>query len=90
MKFSLKSTKAFEKDMKRISKSGKDLQKLQKIVAAIANAEGLAAKHRPHKLSGNWAGAWECHVEPDWLLIWYQTEDTIILERTGSHANLFN
>ena len=49
----------------------------------------LEARHRPHRLSGNWSGAWECHLEPDWLLIWTQEADVLVLTRTGTHSDLF-
>jgi mRNA interferase YafQ len=89
MKYKITTIKAFEKDLKKLSKSGKNISKLRDVVATLADDKKLAAKHRPHILSGNWKGRWECHIEPDWLLIWRYDADEIILERTGSHANLF-
>jgi mRNA interferase YafQ len=64
---------------------------LNDIFFLLEEIVALPAKHKPHKLSGNYKGFWECHVQPDWLLIWLQddTEQTIELTRTVSHADLF-
>jgi mRNA interferase YafQ len=82
-------TKQFGRDTKRMKKRGKNLDKLKIIIRSLVEEEPLDAIHRDHKLSGNWKGRRECHIESDWLLI-YQTEsDRIIFERTGTHADLF-
>ena len=86
---SIKTTRHFERDIKRARKRGKDLDKLWRIVESLSHEEPLAARHRPHRLSGEWNRFWECHIEPDWLLIWDETETSLILVRTGSHADLF-
>ena len=86
---SIKTTRHFDRDIKRAGKRGKDLGKLWRIVESLSRGEPLAARHRPHRLSGEWNRFWECHIEPDWLLIWDETEATLILVRTGSHADLF-
>ena len=84
-------TSKFEKDLKKIQKQGKDLNKLWNVVSSIAAGETLAPKFRPHNLSGNYSGFMECHIEPDWLLIYAIYEDvlTLALTRTGSHSDLF-
>ena len=86
---SIKTTRHFERDIKRAGKRGKDLDELWRIVESLSRGEPLAARHRPHRLSGEWNRFWECHIEPDWLLIWDETETSLILVRTGTHADLF-
>ena len=79
----------FTKDIKRAKKRGKDLNKLADIAHQLINGKTLAAKHRDHALVGNYKHHRECHIEPDWLLIYKLEENHIIFERTGSHADLF-
>ena len=85
----LLTTNRFEKDLKRAIKRGKDLDKLWKIVEQLLNNKPLEKRHRPHPLSGNYATAWECQIEPDWLLIWNPEVDQLVLSRTGTHSDLF-
>ena len=82
-------TSQFKEDFKRIKKQGKDLSKLKEVVSAMANSELREERHRDHALSGNWAGSRDCHIEPDWILIYRIDEDYLFLERTGSHSDLF-
>jgi mRNA interferase YafQ len=82
-------TSQFKKDFKRIKKRGKDLSKLEEVVSAIANSEVLEERQRDHALSGNWSGSRDCHIEPDWILIYRVDGDYLFLERTGSHSDLF-
>ena len=82
-------TKQFKKDIKRVSKRGKSKEKLIEVLRILEKGEELPEKYRDHRLSGNWVGRRDCHVEPDWILIYKVTEDSIILERTGSHSDLF-
>ena len=86
---SIKTTRAFERDVKKAGKRGKDLQKLWGVVDRLSRGEPLSARQRPHRLSGEWNRFCECHIEPDWLLIWDESETAVILVRTGSHADLF-
>ncbi|MCE5294753.1 MAG: type II toxin-antitoxin system YafQ family toxin [Chlamydiales bacterium] len=65
------------------------MSKLGEIIKKLCNQEALDAKHRNHKLKGNYKGRWECHIEPDWLLVYYKSKTEIIFERTGSHSDLF-
>ena len=89
MALELRTTTAFESDLRRVNKQGKDLDKLETIVNTLQDREKLPARCRPHPLRGIWAGHWDCHVEPDWLLLYRVTNEALILVRTGSHADLF-
>jgi mRNA interferase YafQ len=82
-------TKQFEKDWKRLQKRGKSKEKLKKVLGLLINEEQLPQSCKDHRLIGNFKGRRECHIEPDWLLIYKNTESIIIFERTGSHADLF-
>ncbi len=82
-------TSQFKRDLKRIKKLGKDLNKLKEVVSAIANGEVLQERHRDHALNGNWSGSRDCHIEPDWILIYRADGEFLFLERTGSHGDLF-
>ncbi len=80
---------AFQRDIRKLKKRGKDLAKLTRIVECLAAGVMLAAKHKPHPLKGDWHPKWDCHIEPDWLLIYEVTEDAVKLARTGTHSDLF-
>jgi mRNA interferase YafQ len=82
-------TSQFKKDYKRIKKQDKDLDKLKKVVHLISINKKLDERYQDHPLSGRWKGHRDCHIEPDWLLIYRLTSDSLYLERTGSHAELF-
>jgi mRNA interferase YafQ len=82
-------SKQFERDLKKMLKQGKKGDKIKAMMRSLVNQEPLATKHKDHKLIGNYKGRRECHIEPDWLLIYKQTTETIIFERTGTHADLF-
>lgn len=82
---------SFKRDFKLIKKRGKDLSKLKYIINEIMNEKALDEKYRDHELLGKYKGFRECHIEPDWLLI-YRIENeelTLILSRTGAHSDLF-
>jgi len=79
----------FEKDLARLNRRGKNLAKLEAIVEKLRIGATLEHKHRPHILSGDWAGFWELHIEPDWLLIYSMDEQVLYLVRTGTHSDLF-
>ncbi|MBW7907570.1 MAG: type II toxin-antitoxin system YafQ family toxin [Kiritimatiellae bacterium] len=85
----LSQTKQFSKDVKRMSKRGKDLDKLKALVRLLAENKTLDPKHRDHSLIGEWKGSRDCHIEPDWLLIYTTGDMTLRLERTGTHSDLF-
>ncbi len=79
----------FDRDLKVAHKRGKDLQKISFIIKELQNKKILPTKNRNHKLKGSYASCFECHIEPDWLLIYKTTKIELILIRTGSHSDLF-
>jgi mRNA interferase YafQ len=79
----------FERDIKLMKKRGKNLEKLKPVIRSLTAEERLNDLHRDHKLVGNWQGRRECHIEPDWLLVYKLESDKIIFERTGTHSDLF-
>jgi mRNA interferase YafQ len=82
-------TTKFKKDVKKIRKRNLSIKKLEAIIETLLKEISLSPKYRDHELAGNWRGYRECHIEPDWLLI-YKVEDTVLnLIRTGSHSDLF-
>lgn len=85
----LQEEKNFRKDLKRMRKRSKDIEKLKDIVNKLALKEELPVKNRNHNLSGNYKGFSKCHIEPDWLLIYRQTTTNLILVRIGTHSDLF-
>ncbi len=80
----------FEQDLKRALKRGKNAEKLKSIIRELVAGKKLAPKFREHKLVGNYRDRYECHIEPDWLLVYKRTETEIVFERTGSHSDLFD
>jgi mRNA interferase YafQ len=83
-------TSAFKKDYKRLSRSGQyEIQQLQDVTAILASGNMLEEKYRDHALIGNWQDCRECHIKPDWLLIYQLKGNELILIRTGSHSELF-
>ena len=83
-------TRQFERDLKRIKKRRKNIEKLKIILCSLTEEEELDPIHQDHKLVGNWVGRRECHIESDWLLIYKIEGDCIIFERTGTHYDLFS
>lgn len=79
----------FERDSKRLKRHGKDVEQLLAVVKLLAQNGRLSHHYHPHKLSGTYAGLWECHIEFDWLLIYEIDEKEVRLFRTGSHDDLF-
>ena len=82
-------TTQFRRDYKKVKKQGNDLDKLKTIIEKLSNKEELDPTYRDHPLSGNWKKHRDCHSEPDWLLIYRISAEELILERTGSHSELF-
>ena len=82
-------TTQFKKDYKRIKKQNKDSDQLKVVIEKLVAGEKLKPKYRDHQLFGDWKGHRDCHIEPDWILIYQPTDNTLILERTGSHPDLF-
>jgi mRNA interferase YafQ len=89
MRYTIIRVRAFKKDQKRIVKRCYDHEKLTSVVRMLADGYPLPIRYRPHKLTGNYKGCWECHIEPDWLLIYFYAGDCLHLVRTGTHADLF-
>ena len=87
----IKYQSAFKKDYKRIVKRGYDIRLLEEVISILANQEPLPEKFRDHSLLGKYTGCRECHITPDWLLIYEIDGDELIiyLTRTGSHSDLF-
>jgi mRNA interferase YafQ len=81
--------KAFQKDLKLTAKRGKNLKKIESIMESLINGDGLDKRFLNHKLRGNYIDCWECHIEPDWLLIYTIKHPHIIFVRTGTHSDLF-
>ena len=90
-KYLVKTTALFKKDFKRAIKQGRKIEFLEKIITSLAMGEELSEKYKDHGLTGNWLGYRECHIQPDWLLIYRIDQDVLvlILARTGSHSHLF-
>ena len=91
-KYTVKPTTQFKKAYKRAMKRGLKIELLEKVVELLAMGEALPEKNRDHELSGNWIGHRECHIQPDWLLV-YRIEDDVLvltLARTGTHSDLFD
>ena len=84
-------TSKFKKDVRRMRKQGKDLAKLDELILMLRRGETLPSKMRDHYLSGSYFGHRECHIEPDWLLIYRVELDVLTLTavRTGTHADFF-
>lgn len=85
------ATNKFEKNVVKCSKRGLNLDLLERLIEDLENKGTVPQKHKPHILSGNLSGFWECHIKPDWLLVWIKddTKKTITLMDTGSHSDLF-
>ena len=88
--YTLLYTNKFDKDVKRCVKRGLNIAKLQEATRLLAENGSLPLQYRPHKLSGDYVGCWECHIEPNWLMIWQQndTQLTLLFLRTGTHSDL--
>ena len=86
----IRDKKQFRKDYRKLKSSGKDFTKLATVIDTLAAEEPLPESFRDHTLIGNYAGCRECHVSPDWLLIYKTTKTELILMRTGSHNELFS
>ncbi len=89
--YNLEYTNKFKREYKLCLKRGYKEVSIQRVITSIANKTPLAPKHKAHKLSGDYQDCWECHIQPDWLLIRQIDEvaNTLILISTGTHADLF-
>lgn len=81
----------FKKDFKKSLKRGLDESLLKEVVTILEKEGKLPSKYKPHTLKGKYAGLWECHIQPDWLLVWEQNETIMLITliRTGTHSDLF-
>ena len=85
----IRRTRQFKRDVKRMQRQGREVGKLKITLEALVQGEPLVEKFRDHVLVGQYKGTRECHMEPDWLLIYELAETEIVLIRTGSHSDLF-
>ena len=90
-KYTVKFTNQFKKDYKQAMKRGLKIKLLDEIVSMLAMGEKLPEKNKDHALTGNWSNHRECHIQPDWLLIYRIEENVLVLTltRTGTHSDLF-
>ncbi len=90
-KYTVKPTTQFKKDFKLAMKRGLKISLLEDVVAALAMGETLPDKNKDHALGGDWAGHRECHIQPNWLLVYRVENDVLVLTltRTGTHSDLF-
>lgn len=91
MKYEIIPSNQFKKDLKLAQKRGYDLKKIHLVITMLANGDILDAKYKDHLLTGNYGGYRECHIQPDWLLIYQIDGDHLLLflSRTGTHSDLF-
>lgn len=91
MKYEVKFTNQFKRDLKLAKKQGKDINKLFEIISTIADGKKLSPQYRDHSLSGDYVGCRECHVESDWLLVYEVIDNVLVLViyRVGTHSELF-
>ena len=89
--YSINYTNRFKKDLQRCQKRGFDVSLVRTAISILQRDGKLPVSYRPHKLTGNYEGKWECHIKPDWLLVWEQndTELRMLFLYTGTHADLF-
>ena len=90
-RYEIKPTTRFRKDIKFMQKRGFDMQRLTQVVSLLADGTPLPESCKDHALSGNWTGHRECHIQPDWLLVYHieQAFLVLVLTRTGTHSDLF-
>ena len=91
MKYKLKLTSLFKKDVKRMKKRGRDMRKLDEVVTMLQNGTPLSWEFRDHALSGDYSGFRECHIKADWVLVYRKNAEllTLTLLRTGTHSDIF-
>ena len=91
MVYELKKTGKFKDSLKLARKRGLDISLLEEIIDKLRTDTPLAPKHRNHELMGKFKGVWECHIQPDWLMVWEQNDEhlTLLFLQTGTHSDLF-
>ncbi|MDR0958612.1 MAG: type II toxin-antitoxin system YafQ family toxin [Clostridiales bacterium] len=91
MKYKIEQSARFKRELRTATKRGYDIEKLEAVVDLLANGVTLPLKNRDHNLEGNYEGYRECHIAPDWLLIYRYEENRVVLYlfRNGTHSDLF-
>ena len=91
MKYIIDRTNKFKKSVKKCQKRGLNMDLLKEVLLELENTGTVSDKYKPHKLVGKHIGRWECHIEPDWLLVWEQNDFELILLliETGTHSDIF-
>ena len=92
MKYGIRKTARYRKSLKKMLKRGKDIKKISAVVRMLATGETLPPQYRDHALSGDLAGLRDCHIESDWVLLYFYTENgelVLTLSDTGTHSDLF-
>ena len=84
-----KRSNQFKSDVKLVARRGKDISKLEPVLSFLIDGKPLPLNYKDHPLKGSYTGRRECHIEPDWLLIYKSENDIVIFERTGRHSDLF-
>ena len=89
--YEIEYTGLFKRKVKVLKKRGYGLSLLESVIAELKETGTLQEKYQPHKLTGNYAGFWECHIKPDWLLVWAKEDNRLVLVMidTGTHSDLF-
>lgn len=90
MPLTIRQSTQFRRDIKRLLRQGADLSRLETVIAALVDQQQFEERYRDHALIGNWKGHRECHIQPDWLLVYRVTGEELQLVRTGSHSELFD
>lgn len=92
MSYKIQYTTRFKRSVKKCAKRGLDMSRLRNVISQLAASGTLPAQYKPHKLTGTLSGCWECHIQPDWLLVWRQDNDVLLLIfiDTGTHSDLFD
>ena len=91
MKYEIKTSTRFKKDLKRCAKRGLDMHLIYDAINLLATTGTLPAEYKPHPLKGDHKGQWECHIEPNWLMTWEQNNNelTLLFLQTGTHSDIF-
>ena len=91
MRYKLTYSHQFQKDVKLCQKRGLNLELLTKAITILASEGSLPASYKPHILHGSREGQWECHIKPNWLMVWEQNDEalTLLMLNTGTHSDLF-
>jgi len=89
LKLTIRRTTQFKRDVKKLLKGGKNVEKLLRVIEILAEGEGLPYEYKAHPLRGNYKEKYDCHIEPDWILIYEIENNELVLYRTGNHSELF-